>query len=94
VALRGQIAAEIVGRIDSAKSGGIRTTFDKIPDVPVSRFVLNLSGGSKGLLISSENLCKAPPKASVRLGGQNGKRVSRQTKIRTSCGAPRKAGKR
>ena len=93
VALDGQVDFELAGRIDQAKGGGLRANFETAPDVPVSTFTLNLLGGKRGLLISSENLCKAHPRASVTLSGQNGKRVSRQTKIRTSCGAPRKAGK-
>jgi hypothetical protein len=88
--LKGQVNFELVGRIDKAKAGGLRATFEA-PDVPVSRFVLDLLGGSKGLLINSENLCKSPPKASVRLQGQNGKRVSRRTAIATSCAGKRKS---
>ena len=38
---------DLVGRIDSYK-GGIRTTFDTVPDVPVSQFVLTLPGGKHG----------------------------------------------
>ena len=48
-ALHGQIDVDLVGRIDS-KNGGIRTTFDAVPDAPVSKFVLTMQGGKKGLL--------------------------------------------
>jgi hypothetical protein len=92
VDLRGQVDFELVGRIDKAKTGGLRATFEA-PDVPVSRFVLDLLGGNQGLLFNSENLCKSPPKAFVRLVGQNGKRISRRTAIETSCAGKRK-GKR
>ncbi len=93
VALKGQVDFELAGRLDQAKGGGLRANFETAPDVPVSIFTLSLLGGKRGLLISSENLCKVRPRASVTLRGQNGKRMSRRTKIRTSCGAPRKAGR-
>src|SRR5262249_34906601 len=47
--LRGQIDIVLVGRIDSFK-GGIRANFESVPDVPVSKFVLKMAGGKKGLL--------------------------------------------
>ncbi len=54
--LRGQVDIELVGRIDSVR-GRIRNTFDIVPDVPVSKFVLTLRGGPKGLLVNSRNQC-------------------------------------
>ena len=53
--LEGQIDFELVGRIDSAKNGALRTTFEGVPDVPVTQFVLNLAGGARGLLQNSES---------------------------------------
>ena len=44
-----------------------RTTFDHVPDVPVTKFVLTLPGGKHGLLIASTNLCRTPPRAIVQL---------------------------
>jgi hypothetical protein len=86
VSLRGQVDLELVGTIDTAKNGGLRTTFESTPDAPVTRFVLNLVGGNKGLLINSEDLCKSPKKAGVKLFGQNGMRSSRSVRLQTSCG--------
>jgi hypothetical protein len=83
--LEGQVTINLVGRIDSFK-GGIRTTFGKVPDVPVSKFVMTLPGGKKGLLVNSTNLCAKPVKAIIRLTGQNGKKVKRKPKLRTPCG--------
>jgi hypothetical protein len=70
-ALRGQIEVELDGRIDSFR-GGIRTTFVTVPDAPVSRFVLKMRGGDRGLLVNSTNICAAPGRAMVRMRGQNG----------------------
>jgi hypothetical protein len=54
--LRGQVNIELASRTDSAH-GRIRSTFDVVPDVPVSKFVLVLNGGRKGLLVNSRNQC-------------------------------------
>jgi len=89
--LEGQVDIDLVGRIDSFK-GGIRTTFDRTPDVPVTKFVLTLPGGKHGLLVASRNLCKTPVRAIVQLKGQNGKKANRRPKLRTPC--HRKHGKK
>jgi hypothetical protein len=94
--LRGQIDVDVVGRIDSTKGGGLRTTFDRVPDAPVSKFTLKMKGGKKGLLENSENLCLSDNKATARFIGQNGK-VSEQRPVvkPTGCkGKARKPGKR
>jgi len=83
--LEGQVDIDLVGRIDSFK-GGIRTTFDRVPDVPVTKFVLTLPGGKHGLLVNSTNLCKETVRAIVQLKGQNGKKANKRPKVRTPCG--------
>lgn len=91
--LEGQVDIDLVGRIDSFQ-GGIRTTFGRVPDVPVSKFVMTLPGGKKGLLVNSTNLCAKPVKAIIRIKAQNGKKLNRKPNLRTSCGVKGKgAGK-
>lgn len=85
--LEGQVTIDLVGRIDSFR-GGIRTTFDRVPDLPVSKFVMTLPGGKHGLLSASTNLCEKPVKAIVQLKGQNGKKANRHATLRTPCGEP------
>jgi hypothetical protein len=90
VALKGPPSAEVdfnlVGRIDSHK-GGIRGSFESIPDVPVSKFVLEMQGGKKGLIVNSRGLCARPSKAIARLTGQNGRRDDFSPRVRPSgCG--------
>jgi hypothetical protein len=82
--LEGQVDIDLVGRIDSYK-GGIRTTFDTVPDVPVSKFVMILPGGRHGLLEASTNLCAKPVRAIVQLKGQNGKTANRHQRLATPC---------
>ncbi len=89
VDLKGQVDVELSGRIDSV-NGRLRTNFESVPDVPVSKFVLDLVGGSKGLLENSQDLCRSPKSASAKFFGQNGMRANRRTKLQTSCGKTRK----
>jgi hypothetical protein len=70
--LGGQIQVVLDGRIDSVH-GGIRNTFEVVPDAPVSKFTLSMKGGAKGLLENSTDLCASPHLATVRLTAQNGK---------------------
>jgi hypothetical protein len=88
--LGGEIQVTLVGRIDSVHER-IRTTFDTVPDVPVTKFTLKMKGGKKGLLVNSRNLCKAPGRAEAKLGAQNGKASVTRPLMKTRC---RKAGRR
>ena len=95
-ALNGQVDIDLVGHIDSFH-GGIRTTFEAVPDVPVSKFVLTVRGGRRGLLVNSRNLCQAPVKAIVRIRAQNGKKANQRPALRTPCrrhGKPHRRGHR
>jgi hypothetical protein len=83
--LHGQFDIELSGRIDS-ENGGIRNTFETVPDAPVTKFVLKMKGGKKSLLVNSRNLCKRPARAKVRMVGQNGKRHSERPVVQTACG--------
>lgn len=82
--LEGQVDIDLVGRIDSFR-GGIRTTFDRVPDVPVSKFTMTLPGGKHGLLVASKNLCKGKVRAVIQLSAQNGKKANKRAVLRTPC---------
>ena len=82
--LKGQIEVDLVGRIDSFHRG-IRTTFEAVPDVPVSEFTLSLEGGKKGLLENSENLCRRPQHATAEFTGQNGKIHNIKPLVQNGC---------
>jgi hypothetical protein len=89
--LDGQIHVDLVGRID-AVNARIRNTFEGVPDAPVSRFVLEMQGGKKGLLVNNTELCKTVPRATVAFDGQNGKIADSSPVMRADCG--KKAKKR
>jgi hypothetical protein len=84
VALHGQVDLDLDGRIDSV-GGGIRTTFATVPDAPVSKFVLRMRGGRRGLLVNSTNLCAAANRATVRMQGQNGLAHDFSPLLRSRC---------
>jgi hypothetical protein len=78
------IRIDVVGRIDS-KGGGMRATYDVLPDAPVTKFVLTLKGGKHGLLVNSDNTCKAP-QGNARMLGQNNKgAVLKPSVVNAAC---------
>jgi hypothetical protein len=85
VALKGQIEIILDGRVDSVHER-LRTTFETVPDAPVSKFTLNLAGGDKGLLVNSTNLCASTQHASVKMTGQNGKTADENPALVMPCG--------
>jgi hypothetical protein len=87
--LHGAIDLDLAGRIDSV-NGGIRATFDSVPDAPVSKFVLSMQGGKKGLLVNSRNLCAGVNRAKVLIDGQNGKTADQGPVVGNSCSAKAK----
>jgi hypothetical protein len=91
VALRGQIPVQLVGFIDSVGKKGaevrrVRTRFQSVPDAPISRFELKLSGGRKGLLENSQNLCKSKQLSKFQLTGQNGATYDTEPAVAVACG--------
>ncbi|HVV90674.1 MAG TPA: hypothetical protein VHB53_09285 [Solirubrobacterales bacterium] len=86
------IEIDLDGRIDSFK-GGIRTTFEAVPDAPVSKFVLKMQGGKKGLLVNSTNICKGKHKATVEATGQNGTEYNFLRAVEPQC-KKKKGGKK
>jgi hypothetical protein len=62
------------------------TTFDNIPDAPVSDFTLDISGGKGGILVvSGTDICKASQIAEQQIDGQNGKQLDSNVYLQTSA---------
>jgi hypothetical protein len=63
------------------------TTFDNIPDAPVSSFKLSINGGKGGILaVSGADICKATQIAEQQVDGQNTKQADTDVYIQTpSC---------
>jgi hypothetical protein len=90
--LNGQVQVVLDGKNDSIH-GGIRNTFEAVPDAPVSKFTLTLSGAKKGLLENSTDICRGTHKANARFVAHNGKVVVLRPELVAGCGGKAK-GKR
>jgi hypothetical protein len=98
VDLKGQIHVTVVGFIDSVsvkgtESSRVRTRFTTVPDAPVSKFVLSLKGGRKGLIENSVDLCRTGiGTATVQMSAHNAATRAFEQRVGTSCGG-RRTGK-
>jgi hypothetical protein len=82
--LHGQIDVEVIGRIDSHR-GGIRVSFEELPDASVSKVIVQMQGGKKGLIVNSTNLCASTNRATAKLTGQNGAIYEIHPKMQAEC---------
>ncbi len=76
VNLQGQVPIRLRGVISSAH-GRLKTVFNNTPDVAVTKFVLTMKGGGKGLLINSRNLCSGQTNGFLNLKAQNSRQQKR-----------------
>ena len=87
-ALRGPpampIALDAVGRVDSI-NGGVRTSFETVPDAPVSKVIIAMQGKKKGLFQNSTNICNGTHRVTVKMDGQNGKTHDTTPALKASC---------
>jgi hypothetical protein len=79
------IRIEAAGKTDSVK-GALRNTFEFVPDVPFTKFVLQLKGGDKGLLQNTVNACAGKNKAEVKFGAHNGLVYTARPTLKAKCG--------
>jgi hypothetical protein len=56
-----------------APAGRLRIRFGSIPDIPISKAVLTLAGGRRGILVNSESLCRRR-RAAASFTAHSGKR--------------------
>lgn len=95
VALRGQVDVDLTGKVAVRRhSNRLATSFDTIPDVPITRFTLRLTSGRNGPLGLTGNLC-APQnrraRTALRFEAQNGAVVTRSQRMRVrGCGRVRR----
>ena len=88
-----QLADPIPLRLDGAVEftpQGLRTTFTGLPDVPLSRFQLDLFGGAEGAFQLGSDLCAAaPPQITAAFTAQSGKQTAEtKTLAVAGCTAP------
>jgi uncharacterized repeat protein (TIGR01451 family) len=98
ITLRGQVAFDLIGRVSIPGGKRLRTTFDAVPDVPITSFTLKLVAGRQGPVGAAANLCSRrgrTAKAELDFIGQNGKvrQVDQRMKVR-GCGKIGRAKRR
>jgi hypothetical protein len=71
-------------RIDSV-NGGIRATFDSVPDAPVTELTAFFPGGKKGLMVNSTNLCAQVNRVTAKFSAHNGKKATLHPAMQNSC---------
>jgi len=87
------VEVDVIGHVDSVRrrmSNGehaflLRSTFNSVPDAPVSEFTLEMNGGSKGLFVNSTNLCERVHRVTAKFVGQNGRRATLRPALKVSC---------
>ncbi|MDO8213009.1 hypothetical protein [Conexibacter sp. CPCC 206217] len=99
VRLRGQVAIDLVGKVTITRDLRLQTTFDTVPDVPVTKFRLALeSGPTNGPIGVVRDLCRSEGRngrASLAFIGHNGRRLDVTQKLRIKgCGPARRAASR
>jgi hypothetical protein len=68
------ITVDLSGKLNL--SGGITSTFDTVPDVPITSFILSLPpSAANSALTATADLCAAPLPLVATILGQNGKTV-------------------
>ena len=87
------IHVEVPTRIDSVK-GGLRAIAAATPDLPVSKAIVNMQGGQKGLFVNSTDICARKHRATVELDAHNGKHASLRPLLRARCGKGRRGRSR
>jgi uncharacterized repeat protein (TIGR01451 family) len=91
VALRGQVAFDLIGKVTIPGGKHLATTFATVPDVPIRSFTLRLLGGPRTASIgAAANLCSAKSRratASVDYIAQNGRVLQRDQHLKVAgCG--------
>jgi hypothetical protein len=84
------ITIDLNGRID-APHGGLRGSFEGLPDAPVSKFTMVLYGGKRGLLANEKNLCTSNPFGSARFVGQDNSGEALAPRLLATCPGKKKS---
>jgi hypothetical protein len=72
VSLHGPLSLNILGDF-VFETAGLGNAFMKLPDIPISQFMLRFHGGTNALAATAENLCtNLPPRFTASFDGFNG----------------------
>jgi len=85
------VTVDLVGTTFISKAGITSSTFEAVPDVPVSTFELTLPEGKFSALAANGNLCTSKLAMPTAFVGQNGAEIHESTKISVTGCAKAKA---
>lgn len=71
-----QLKVLLKGTVGFSKTGTVSTTFNGMPDVPISSFAVTFGSGPTSMLGAIKNLCSAKLKIPYRIVGQSGAQSS------------------
>ncbi len=94
VALAGPVNVNVEGTLATTKAGALKASFESLPDTPITKLTLAMSGAKKGLLKVSGNLCRGTSKATVQLDGQNGATYDQGVALSAGCKKAAKSKKK
>ncbi len=97
VALRGQVAVDLTGKVTVNRNLTLRTEFDTIPDVPITNFSLDLVAGANGPVGFVANACTKAAKnerARISYRSHSGKTIHVRQRLQIAgCTSGRSAKK-
>jgi len=79
------IQIEVPARIDTSPKGGLRATFEGLPDAPVTSFTMDLPPGKRSLLTNAGRICGVTNRGNARFIGQNNATQILHPKILVKC---------
>lgn len=78
------VSIDLVGETFISKQGITTSTFNSLPDMPISSFELTLPTGPHSVLAGNGDFCAAPLYMPTTITGQNGAIVNQKTQISVS----------
>ncbi len=85
VDLRGAVEVVLTGHLETTKAGATRVNFEDLPDAPISRFTLDMTGGKRGLFEAAAHVCAPKSRVTAILDGQNGASTEENAASGGSC---------
>jgi hypothetical protein len=87
--LNGEVRINVRGTTDVEKLRLV-STFERVPDAPISSFELRVAGGRRGILAVTgrRGICQRRRVSDVQLTGHNAKQVASRVKMVAPCRSP------
>jgi hypothetical protein len=90
----GGLTIPLTGATSLTRGGRITTTFNAIPDVPISAFDLDLPHGKRQIIDTAASWPACGAAGSVAFTGQNGAHFTRTLPVTTKCTASKKTSRK